>query len=98
MTDYINREDALKALTKSALDRYSLSHKYDIYINALIDASDAIKSIHPADVREIIRCKDCKWHEIYEPGMVYCPNIVGGWIQDDFYCACGARMDGESDG
>ena len=40
---------------------------------------------------EIIRCKDCIYHEDKEPGMVYCPNIVGGWVDEDFYCRDGKR-------
>ena len=42
---------------------------------------------------EIIRCKDCKWFEREQPGMVYCPNIVGSWVEDDFFCKWGERRD-----
>lgn len=42
---------------------------------------------------ELVRCKDCKHHEDEEPGMVYCPNIVGGWVREDFYCADGERRE-----
>lgn len=42
---------------------------------------------------EIIRCKDCKHHEDEEPGMVYCPIIVGGWVRNDFFCADGERRE-----
>ena len=30
---------------------------------------------------EVVQCKDCKYHEDEEPGMVYCPDQVFG----DFY-------------
>ena len=40
---------------------------------------------------KIVRCKDCKHHEDEEVGMVYCPNIVGGWVQENFYCGDGER-------
>lgn len=42
---------------------------------------------------EIVRCKYCKHHEDESPGMVYCPDQVGGWVSDDFYCADGERRD-----
>ena len=48
------------------------------------DASDA-------DVVEVVRCKDCRWHEREQPGMVYCPNTVGNWVEDDWYCKGGER-------
>ena len=44
---------------------------------------------------EITRCKECKYHEDEEPGMVYCHNILGGWVNDDFFCAYGERRDDE---
>ena len=42
---------------------------------------------------EVVRCKYCKHHEDESPGMVYCPDQVGGWVSDDFYCADGERRD-----
>ena len=39
----------------------------------------------------IVRCEECIHHEDEEPGMVYCPNIVGGWVDNNFYCADGNR-------
>lgn len=48
------------------------------------DASDA-------DVVEVVRCKDCVRHTDEEPGMVYCPHIVGGWCDDDWFCKSGER-------
>lgn len=43
--------------------------------------------------KRLVRCKDCKYHEDEEVGMVYCPNIVGGWVREDFYCGDGERKD-----
>lgn len=42
---------------------------------------------------DIVLCKDCKHHDDEEVGMVYCPNIVGGWVREDFYCGDGKRKD-----
>lgn len=42
----------------------------------------------------VVRCKYCKHHEDESPGMVYCPDQVGGWVSEDFFCADGRRDDG----
>lgn len=36
--------------------------------------------------KDIGQCKDCKYHKEEIVGMVYCPNIVGGWVDNNFYC------------
>lgn len=44
-----------------------------------LDTVGVIKSLPSA----IVRCKDCK-HHIFEdekPGMVYCPEIISGWVK-----------------
>ena len=46
-----------------------------------------------ADVVEAVRCKDCKFHTDEEPGMVYCPGILGNWVNDDWYCGDGERKE-----
>ena len=42
---------------------------------------------------EIIRCKECNHHKDEEPGMVYCPIIVGGWVKEDCFCSYGERRE-----
>jgi len=44
-------------------------------------------------VGELVRCKDCRFHEDEMPGMVYCPATVGGWVEDDWFCKGGERKD-----
>lgn len=58
---------------------------------------------HPADVVEVVRCKDCK-HLIVDERLLilssnpetatFCMLGIGG-ASSDFYCAYGARMEGE---
>ena len=43
----------------------------------------------------VVRCKDCRWHEQEQPGMVYCPDVVGSWVEDDWFCADGERREDE---
>lgn len=37
----------------------------------------------------LVRCKDCIYHEDEDLKTVYCPNIVGSWVDYDFYCRDG---------
>lgn len=46
------------------------------------------------DAVEVVRCKDCKYHEDEEIGMVYCPNMIGGWVVENWFCADGERKEG----
>ena len=48
--------------------------------------------------QEVVRCKDCKYREQEDIGMVYCSNVIGGWTPNDWFCADGAKMDGEVKG
>lgn len=50
------------------------------------------------DAVEVVRCKDCKYHEDEEIGMVYCPNALGGWVGENWFCAYGERKDGDGNG
>lgn len=50
------------------------------------------------DAVPVVRCAECRWHEDEQPGMVYCPATVGGWVENDWYCKGGERKDGDGDG
>ena len=43
------------------------------------------------DAVPVVRCKECKYHEDEEIGMVYCPRQIGGWVKTDWFCADGER-------
>lgn len=43
------------------------------------------------DAEVVVRCKDCYRHEDEEPGMVWCPYVVGSWVPNNWYCAAGKR-------
>lgn len=45
------------------------------------------------DAIPLVRCKDCRFHEQEQPGMVYCPAVVGGWVDEDWFCADGERRE-----
>ena len=41
------------------------------------------------DAVPVVRCGECKYHEDEEIGMVYCPNMIGGWVAENWFCADG---------
>lgn len=44
---------------------------------------------------ELVRCKDCRFHEREQPGMVWCPCVVGSWMAEDGFCSMGERREDE---
>lgn len=55
-----------------------------------------IREAPEVDAVPVVRCKDCKHAEFSEPGMTYCPGIVGSWVDDDWFCADGERREGDA--
>ena len=60
-------------------------------IAQLLDESPTIDAV------PVVRCRECRWHEDEQPGMVYCPATVGGWVEDDWFCKGGERKGGDGD-
>ena len=48
------------------------------------------------DAVPVVRCRECKYHEDEEIGMVYCPNALGGWVAENWFCAEGERKEGQA--
>jgi len=88
---YISREAAIKAIE----DLHDCYNGFsDTYDKACIIG--VLEELPSADVVEVVRCKDCRFHKDEQPGMVYCPAAVGGWVEDDWFCKGGERRtDGE---
>ena len=57
-------------------------------------SANAIDNAPTVDAVPVVRCKDCKHHEDEEIGMVYCPNALGGWVGENWFCADGERKEG----
>lgn len=87
MVDLIYRQVAIDALAKH---EKSNGHNYTLFVDIVSECAEIIRDLPPA---HLVRCRDCKHHEDEEPGMVYCPDQVGGWVRDDFFCADGERRD-----
>lgn len=67
------------------------------WARAFEESADVVECAHTIDAVEVVRCKDCRWHEREQPGMVYCPNTVGNWVEDDWYCKGGERREDDTD-
>ena len=64
----------------------------DIYAKYMLDKMPTIDAV------SVVRCRECKYHEDEEIGMVYCQNAVGGWVGEDWFCADGERKEGADNG
>lgn len=80
----------IDAVPRKAFDR--ILWENDVMRKQLIDIGKPFGA-KMDDVVKVVRCKDCKWHKDEKPGMVYCPNVTGGWVEDDWYCKQGRRQE-----
>lgn len=92
LTDYIKREDAIKALCKSkCIPGVFCSDEYCVEMRKVFD------DIPAADVIPIVRCKDCKHrieHKYYGnlgESAYTCEGNMGGWILPDDFCSKAER-------
>lgn len=72
-------------------NRWMLAMFYDR--NKLVKTKK-ISEVPTVDAVPVVRCEDCTHHEDEEPGMVYCPAVIGGWVSNDFFCCDGERREG----
>lgn len=85
MGDRLISADALQEWIRSYL---SVFKKYDWR-----DILQIIRRQPVVDAVPVVRCKDCRFHERHEPGMVWCPNVIGSWIEENGYCSMGERRE-----
>ena len=50
-----------------------------------------LKKQPTVDAVEVVRCRECKYHEEEGIEMVYCPNMIGGWVENEWFCANGEK-------
>ena len=88
MSDLIIRKAILKRIEKTRQDALMMD---DIRTGSLImygmDLCEKAVGFQPSARPEIINCGNCKHHSDEKPGMVYCPEIMGGWVKNDCFCA-----------
>jgi hypothetical protein len=94
MTEYIDREAAIKAIYDS--DPFGI-HK--CFGWRAMDIEEALRAIPAADVAPVVRCKDCQKSGVTEFGKRFCSEPMGAFygcipVEDDFFCSGGRRRDG----
>jgi len=100
MPKYINADELIKAIETELWDWKTVDGiKSSTVLKQTI--SD-IKNMPPADVVEVVRCKDCKHREMYEifgrPTTYYClrgcvdSNLS---LNENDYCCWGERIETE---
>ena len=103
MNDLISRQAAIEAVRHTIYEYFDaveaneesipLTYNDRKLLDLNKDISTRIKDLPAADVVEIVRCGECKYHTEEELGMVYCPHIVGGWESMFHFCSHGERRD-----
>lgn len=64
--------------------------KLDVPVQVNISVDDVIEYLkNDGTLVVVVRCKNCKHKLDEEPGMVYCPLIVSGWVDENWFCADG---------
>lgn len=88
MDDLISRQVALKNIEKKRQSALIMddARRASIIMNGMDLCEKAVMKQSSAQ-SEIIRCGNCKHHSDEKQGMVYCPEIIGGWVKNDCFCA-----------
>ena len=70
------------------------------YVAAMGQDQEFIKTVEmvlddtpTADVVEVVRCKYCKWYQLYHLACIH--PYFNGWINVDGFCSYGEKRDAE---
>ena len=94
--EYIRKQDALDAFGLSEKTRkYGGDHSgYDTRM--LYEIHDALTGISPADVVQVVRCRDCEaWQTDWNPAVPdrhYCA-VMDSMMKADDFCSYGKRRE-----
>ena len=91
MSKYIDAEQAVNEIRQPYLRGFTSDDFAFGFKSGIENAVNTIKQMPAADVVEVVRCRECRYREKEQPGMVYCPNTVGGWVDEDWFCAGGEK-------
>lgn len=92
-SDYIKREDAIKAMAQylmdmALIDNPESSDRIEEWEGSI--AAPVMSTVKAADVVEVVRCKDCKWWKPFNDNMGQCGYDMR---HKDQYCDRGKRAD-----
>lgn len=91
MADYIDKGALLEQLAKQLSYLRKTYGNYDHYTDGYEDAFDVADDFMPADVVEVVRCKECKHRNPYGSKCLR-DNL---WHDDEDYCSYGERKEQE---
>lgn len=88
MSNLIDRRATLKHIEKVRQDALMMDdiHEASTVMAGMYLLEEAVRN-QPSAQTEIIHCSNCIHHIDEKPGMVYCPEIIGGWVKNDCFCA-----------
>lgn len=95
MADYISREAAYKTLTEYYHHSSGVQHTV---------LREALNRVPTADVRPVIKCKNCRWWTKQEKSLQGRCELGGFYPTGEWFCAngerpnCGADMRENNDG
>lgn len=108
LDEYIQRGEVLKIIDElvfpiCVFNEYNIG-KHNGWIEGRGDAALAIITTPPADVVEVVRCKDCAWYSplAFKPSIgdcrywLYEERIDSLPVYEDDYCSYGERKDDEN--
>ena len=94
--EYIRKQDAVSIIEKEMKNYVSDIWYKSATHSALNDVSENIKSLEPADVVPVVRCKDCKnWQTDWNPSIPdrhYCA-VMDSMMKADDFCSYGERRE-----
>ena len=107
MSDYISKQAAVDALAKTMPTPATpdgageFDHEIHIADEAFADAIRIIESIEPADVVQVVRCKDCEnWQTDWNPSIPdrhYCA-VMDSMMKANDFCSYGEMREDTSNG
>lgn len=91
MAEFIDRMSVVCAIKKYELEKcpsYKVAWVTRLKLEVTGDLLEDIMGIPAANVVEVVRCKDCKWHDSVDGPMRQC-DIT----DDDDFCSYGERKE-----
>lgn len=84
--DYISKADAVSRISDLLVFELKMTR-----CPTWNEVYNAIGELPSADVVQVVRCKDCKYHSYDEEFCCYwCEHtFMAGEVKPNFYCACG---------
>ena len=85
--------DALKEQLREELPEATTEQQSDCQFAEIVMFDAWVDSWPTIDAVPVVRCKECRWKEDEQPGMAYCSAVVGGWVDEDWFCKGGERSE-----